>query len=464
MRTEPVPAVVAERDYTKELVAYAARFRYEDLPPQAILEAKTVVLDTLGAILAGSHPMYSSSRLVGDLADLAGGRPECTVVGRNFKTSAESAALANGTMGYAADIEGGSAARQHVPAVLVPTALAIGERQHASGKALIAALALGYEIGCRVSEACRTPESYPHSFHPSANFGFVGAAATAGHLLGLDEIQFGNAFGIAASTAGGLITWVNDPTENARPFVIGVAARGGVTAALLARMGFGGPQRIFDPSRFDIYDAYAGEMHPERLLDGLGRDLWILKTGGFKRYPCCGDIHTGLDGLLAIRSEEQLTAGDIARVVHHVKKDRAPVIDNNLLRSHCAQYILAVAAVDGMLELGTFLRDRSAEPAIADMMKRIELVGDAELDTWNSHAPALVEVTTRDGCRFVRRIDWPYGSRANPMTSRELEDKYYWLASTVMSRSRANAIAGMVGQLEEVVDVSELAALLAAES
>jgi 2-methylcitrate dehydratase PrpD len=463
VRTEPIPDEVVGKEYTSQLVSYAAGFGYESLPVQAILEAKTIVLDTLGAILAGSHPMYSSSRLVGDLASLMGGKPECTVIGRDFKTSAESAALANGTMGYAADIEGGGAARQHVPAVLVPTALVMGERQHSSGKAFLAALALGYEIGCRVSEACRTPRSYPHSFHPSANFGFVGAAATAGHLLGLDEVQYGHAFGIAASTAGGLITWVNDPTEDTRPFVIGLAARGGVTAALLAGMGFGGPARIFDPGTFDIYDAYAGEMHPERLLEGLGNDLWILKTGGFKRYPCCGDIHTGLDGLLAIRSEEKLAAEDILQVVHRVKKDRAPVIDGNLLRSHCAQYIMAAAAVDGKLELCTFLRDRSGEPSIREMMKRVTLRGDAELDTWTSHAPAVVEVTTKDGRRLVRRVDWPRGSKANPMTRQELEDKFYWLASTVMTRGRAERIAGIVERLEELPDLSELTSLLAAE-
>jgi len=404
VRTERIEAATGQ-EYTEALVAYAARFRYEALPPQAVEQAKTIVLDTLAAILAGSHPMYSSSRLVGDLAQLAGGRPECTVIGRDFKTSAESAALANGTMGYAGDIEGGSAARMHVAAVLVPTALVMGERERASGKAFLTALALGYEIGCRVSEACRTAGSYPHSFHPSAVFGFVGAAATAGHLLGLDAGQLANAFGIAASTAGGLITWVNDPTENTRPFVIGVAARGGVTAALLAKLGFGGPRRIFDPGKFDIYDAYAGEAHPERLLDGLGRDVWILQAHRFKRHPCCGDIHTGLDGLLAIRAEERLAAGDIARVVHRVKKDRAPVIDGNPLRSHCAQYIMAVAAVEGALELSTFLKDRSGEPAIAEMMKRVELVGDAALDAWPSSAPAVVEVTTRDGRRFVRRVE-----------------------------------------------------------
>lgn len=337
------------------------------------------------------------------------------------------------------------------------------ERERASGKALLAALALGYEVGCRVSEACRTPQSYPHSFHPSAVFGFVGAAATAGHLLGLDEGQLANAFGIAASTAGGLIPWVNDPTENTRPFVIGVAARGGVTAALLAKLGFGGPRRIFDPGKFDIYHAYAGEMHPERLLEGLGQDLWILKARGFKRQPCCGDIHTGLDGLLAIRAEEKLAAADIARVVHRVKKDRAPVIDNNPLRSHCAQYIMAVAAAEGALELSTFLRDRSGEPAIAEMMKRVELVGDAELDAWPSPSPAVVEVTTRDGRRLVRRVEWARGTRANPMTPQELEEKFHGLAATVMSRGRAERIADQVARLEGVPDVSALAALLAAE-
>jgi len=448
---------------TAALTAYAARFTYADLPRAAVDEAKTIVLDTLGALLLGSSPQYTASWLTGELARRTGGTPESTVIGRDFKTSCENAALANGTMGYAADIEGASVARQHVPAVLVPVALAVGERARAGGQAFLAALALGYEICSRASEACRTDHSYPHSFHPSATFGYFGAAATAGHLLGLNQPQFANALGVAGSNASGLMTWVDDPTENARPLGIGLAARGGVTAALLAQMGFGGPPAILDAGKYSIYDAYAGEMHLERVTEGLGESLWITRTGGFKRHPCCGDIHTGLDALLAIVQEHRIAAADVEAIVHRVKADRAPVIDNNPLKSHCAQYIMAVAAVHGKIAPQDILEDRRADPRIRSLSARVRLVGDPAMDAWPAQAPAVVEVTTKDGRTYSARVDWAKGRRENPMTRAELEQKFIELATTRISRDAAARLMELVYDLDRVADVNDVAALLRVE-
>lgn len=445
---------------TAALTAYATRFTFADLPAPAVAEAKLVVLDTLGALLLGSAPQYRASWLTGDLARRAGGAPECTVIGRDFKAPVESAALANGTAGYAADIEGASVARQHVPAVLVPVALAVGEREHADGKALLAALAVGYEICSRAGEACRTDHSYPHSFHPSAVFGYFGAAATAAHLLRLDQPRFANALGIAGSNATGLMTWVDDPSENSRPLVIGMAARGGVTAALLAQMGFGGPPAILDGGKYSIYDAYAGEMHLGRVTDGLGEGLWITRHYGYKRHPCCGDIHTGIDALLSILDEHRIAPDDIVAIVHRVKADRAPVIDNNPLKSHCAQYIIAVAAVRGKIESADILEDRRADPRVKSLSNRVRLVGDAAMDAWPGHAPAVVEVTTRDGRTLSARVDEAKGRRDNPMTKAELEQKFMDLATTRISKSSATRLMELVYRLDRVADVGEIAGLL----
>jgi 2-methylcitrate dehydratase PrpD len=414
---------------TAAMTAYAAEFGYDRLSPATVAEAKTIVLDTLGAILLGSAPQYTASWLTGELARQMGGRPECTVIGRSFKASCESAALANGTMGYAADVEGAGAARQHVPAVLVPTALVMGEREHADGRRFLAALALGYEVSCRVSEAARPPHSYPHSFHPSAVFGYFGSAAVSGHILGLDQEQFANAIGLAGSNASGLMTWVTDKTENSRPFV--------------------------------IYDAYAGEAHTERLLAGLGEDdLWISRNRGFKRHPCCGDIHTGIDGLLSILKDERLETADIAEIVHRVKADRFPVIDDNDLKSHNAQYIMAVTAVHRKVGRDDILVDQRADPRVAEVYRKVTLVPDAAMDPWTASSPAVVEVATTDGRRFTRRVDWPRGTRYNPMTQGELEAKFLDLSTTRLPRERAERLMELVYGLEDVEDVAAVAALL----
>lgn len=447
--------------YTRAIVEYAADFEFERMPPDAVEQAKAIVLDTLGSMLLGSAPAYTSSWLTGELARMMGGTPECTVVGRDFKTSVESAVLANGTIGYAADVEGGRAARQHAAAVLVPTALAMCEREHRDGRTLLAALTLGYEVSCRVSEACRTPHSYPRSFHPSAVFGYFGSAAAAGHVRGLNADQLAVALGLAGSNAGGLVTWVDDPTENSRPLVIGLAARGGVTAALLASLGFGGPTAILDPGKYSIYDAYSGEAHLDRLVGGLGEEpLWVTQTTLFKRHPCCGDIHTGLDALITLREQHGFGPDDIREIEHRVKADRAPVVDANPLRSHCAQYIMGVAAVNGKIASDDILTDRRASPRIASMIDRIRFVGDPELDPWEAPSPAIVSITLNDGRTLTQRVDWPKGMPADPFSRQELEGKFLDLATTRIPRDRAQRLLNLINGLEGVEDVGEIAELL----
>jgi 2-methylcitrate dehydratase PrpD len=445
------------------MVRFCVGFSYEQLKPDIVAAAKDITLDVIGAMLLASSPKYTASKLIADYIRLIGGKKECTVVGHDFKTSCVNAALANGTMGYAADIEGGIVnprAPQHAGAVLVPTGLVMGEREKVDGKAFIASIVLGYDVSARVGEACRTSYSYPHSFHWSAVYGHFGAAALAGHLLGLNERQFTNALGLAGINATGLVNWVTDLTENSRPYVLGAAACNGVRSALLAQLGFGGPPAILDPTKFNIYDAFSGEMHLDRLAKGLGREYWIMNTLGFKPYPGCQDIHTGLDILLGIMQEHHLRSNDIAEVVHRVKKDRAPIIDDNALKSHNAQYMMAVAAASGEIGPWDILEDRRRDPEILDMFGRVKLVGDPELDEKEADTPAVVEVVTKDGRRFTEAEDWPKGAPQRPMTKEELEAKFKTLATTVLSQERAERIMGLVNGLEELEDMSQLSKLL----
>jgi len=439
--------------YTEKLAEFSSFYKYDDLPPGAINTAKDIILDTLGALFAAWPDRHPVSRLIGDHVKEMGGAPECSVLGRDFKVPAPNAALANGVMGYAADIEGGGMARMHAAAAFVPGILVMGERQRLSGKDILTALALAYDISGRVSEASRTETSYPHSFHPSAVFTTFGVAAIAGHALRLSTEQFINAYGLAGSVASGLIAWVDDPSEHSRSYGIGVSARNGVTAGLLAEKGFGGPQGIFDPMKYNIYDAFSGEMHLDELLKSLGSEFYIERQDGFKLYPCCGDIHTGLDALLAILKEHRLKPDDIVQVIHQVKEIRRPVIDNNPLHSHNAQYIMAIAAVDRQIRWNDFLIDRLEEDAIAAMYARTRLVGTAELEDSPSAAPAIVEVQTRDGRKLIKRVEYCKGHSLNPFTPEELRQKFMNLAIPAVGEARSREIMELVQHLENVDDV-----------
>lgn len=442
---------------TEQIANYSAAFKYDDLPPEAVSSARMVVLDTLGALFAAWPTRHPVSRIVGEYVRDMGGTPESTLLGYGVKVPAANAALVNGTMGYAADIEGAGISSLHAAAVFVPTALVMGEREHLNGKQFVAGLALAYDIGGRVGDANRTPHSYPHSFHPSAVFGTFGAAAITGHALGLDPDYFINAYGLAGNVASGLIAWVDDPTEHSRSYGIGVAARNGVTAGLLAERGFGGPQGIFDPMKYNIFDAFSGAMNADELTRNLGSDFYITRHDGYKQYPCCGDIHTGLDALLDILQRHEIRPEGIASITHKVNSKRRPVIDNNPLRSHNAQYIMAVAAVEREIRWDDFIKDRRVEPAIGAMYEKVTLTDTSELDLPGS---AIVEVQTVDGNAYAQRAEYRKGQRNNPLNQAELEAKFMRLATEVVSERRAQEIMHVVLNLEQLDDMNEIVELM----
>jgi len=451
-----------ERASTTQLAAYAASWSAARLTPAIIERASEIMLDTLGAILLGAGPEYGAVRRLADLARECGGPPRCTAIAQQLRTDLLSATLINGTAGYAADVEGAGIGRQHAAAVLVPTVLTVGEYVQASGRQVIAALALAYDLAARIDDAAATAHSYPHSFHPSAVFGHFGAAVAAGALLGLDADGFERALGLAGLNAGGLIVWINDPSEDSRPFVIGVAAQSGVRAALLAARGYGGPLGIVDAGKYDIYDAFSGEHHPERLTAGLGTDFRILSAGGYKRYPCCGDIHTGLDALLAILARHDLPPERIARITHAVHPERFNVIDNNPLRSHCAQYIMAVAAVERGITPDVILVDRrQTDPRVAAMAARTTLVADEAFRAGAAGQGAWVEVETTDGAVYREEVSHFRGTLRNPLTPAEIRAKFFDFAGRRLGAGRAEAVAGLVDRLETLPDIGALMAALA---
>jgi 2-methylcitrate dehydratase PrpD len=457
--------------YTDRLAGYAAAFRYEQLPAEAVAAAKVIMLDTLGAMLLGSLPMYAGGRLTAELARSLGDRPEpppasghpapkaCTVIAGGFKADAASAALANGVLGYQADVEGGGVCRQHAAAVLVPTVLTLGEREQADGRALIAALAIDYDVAARIDRAAEPGVHFARSFHPSAVFGHFGAAATAGHLLGLDGRRMAHALGLAGLNASGLAVWMQSAAEDPRPYVIGMAAHHGVVAALLAQMGMGGPLGILDDGKYSIYEAFTGAVHLDELTRELGEVFWITRHSGFKPYPCCGGgaIHTAIAALLKIVHENDLSPDDIVEIVDRVTPGQD---DPVLLKSHCTEYVLAVAAGRGEIAPDAIVVDyRAEDPCVGELFGRTRLVADEAVAALGP-AAATVEVRTRDG-RFFREtgVHRP-GSPEAPQTPEQLEAKFLRLATTRIGWPAAERVRDLVRRLEELPDAAELVALL----
>ena len=435
-------------------------FRLKDVPKDVVRHAKLLLLDTLGAMLAASNPKYSATRILVEYARQVGGRPESSLVGQRIKTSCVNAALVNGTLGYYCDIEphhvGGIL---HAPAVMVPVSLAVGEKLGMSGARLLEAMILGIEVTCRVSYALNPTALYNRGFHPSAVCGAFGAAAAAGHLFRLDAKKTAIALGLALQQASGLLAWASDPTENSRPFNPGLAARNGVTAAYLARLGFGGPPTPFE-GKYDVFTAFSGERHPEALLADWGAHFHVPEFA-YKQYSSCSFTHPGLDALLALAREHHLKPADVRSILLRFPISGKHMIDNNELKSHCAQYILPVGLVFGGVTIDDILEDRLRHPEVARLRAATRMEGDPELEkTWPEQYASIVEVVTADGRTLSCRVDDAKGTMRNPLTSAEIHAKYLKLATTVTTTAHAEKIADLAARVERLPDISGLAALL----
>lgn len=444
--------------YTGKIADYIQGFDYGDIPREVVEHTKIVILDTMGAMLSASNSAYPASRIIVEHVMAQGGKGEATVVGRSSRTTAENAALANGTMAYLCDIEPYHVkAVLHESAVVLPAALAVAEREGTSGKDVISAFVLGLDVETRFSYAVSPSGMYTRGFHPTVVAGCVGSAVAAGKLLGLDGGELANVLGLAAAQSSGLLAWESDVTEMSRSFGCGVAARNGVLAALLAGRGFGGPEVL--EGKYTVFDAFSGEERRGELLDGLGERFEVMNQA-FKRYSSCAFTHPGLDALLNVLQENGIGAGEIEGITVRFPASGARLIDGSELKSHNAQYVLSVAAHRGRVTMEDIILDQS-DPAIWELADRVELVHDEGLDRYFPEVmPTVVEVRTRSGEVHGGRVDSARGTPENPMTNGEVREKYRRLAASVIDEGRVADIEATVDGLEGLADMEELAELL----
>lgn len=449
---------------TEALAELIAGFGPGTLPVEARRRTEELVLDGTGCLLAAANPAFSTGRRIAAFVRDQGGRAEASVVGHGFRTGSVHAALANGTMGYACDFEPHHPeAILHPIAVMIPTALAVGERVGASGRRFLAAVALGCEIEYRVSMALGPTEQYALGFHPSAVCGGFGAAAAAAFLLGLDAEAVERALGLAACQASGLMAWESDPSENARPFQMGMAARNGVTAALLAAGGFGGPVGVLDRGH-TVLQAFSRAPRPERLTQGLGERWEGIMELAIKPYPSVSFLHPALDALLALVREHDLRAEDVASIVLRFARSGVHCIDDNPLKSHSAQYILPVALARGRLEVADLFVDRrQTDPLVTALGRRVRVEpDDGELEAAFPHRYATeIEVRTADQT-FRRRSDVARGYPETPLGRAEIEAKFDRLIASVAPPERVAALRTAIAALPEASDLGAYAELLRA--
>src|SRR5579862_6446304 len=298
-------------DETVTLARYAAGLRYEDLPPAVVGKAKDIVADTVAACICGAEMPWS--RIVIDYAERTGPGGVSRILGRCTQVQAPSAALANGALAHAFELDSLTrpGAGAHPGATVLPPALAVAQEIGATGKALIAAVVAGNEVMIRIGRATgHTNEA--RGFHAPGTTGPFGAAVACGLLLGLDERKMTNAIGIAGSLAGGLLEFAKGDGGMVKRLHLGRASEAGVMAASLAAAGFTGPRTIIE-GEFGFLKVFCTEWDESHLTKGLGNDF-VIMSAVLKRYPVHATAHAPVRAVRDLLFFQQKTANEIASI------------------------------------------------------------------------------------------------------------------------------------------------------
>jgi 2-methylcitrate dehydratase PrpD len=312
---------------TEQLSEYIAGANAEQLSALVVERARIHILDAIGAIISGS--LLKPGRLIIDFVRAQGGEPEASVIATNLKTSAINAALANGVMAHADETDDTHFPTvTHPGSVVVPTAIAIGEKKRLSGKDLLASVVLGYDVMCRVSKALDRKWMQERCIHAGSICAGFGAAATAARLLRLPDKQVAYALAFAGTQASGLTTWRDDPEHIDKAIChSGIPARNGVSAALWAQGGMTATEDIFEGPENIIF-AFAEKGNPAALTRELGSRYEILDTG-ITVFPAGQPMQATLTGYFRLIKEHGLKGReDIQKIVVRLPESQSRTIND----------------------------------------------------------------------------------------------------------------------------------------
>ena len=442
---------------TQQLSEYVAAACSASLPPEVAAKARHHILDTVAAMVSGSR--LKPGRLAIKYARSQRGRREATVVGGNLLVSASVAALANGMHAHADETDDTHfASRTHPGCAIIPAALAMAEKEHSSGKALLHSVVVGYDVSCRVSRALGLAHLGFHSTYSLC--GTFGAAAAASSLAGLNARQLSWALSYAAQQASGVLSWVRDGDHIEKAFDFGgMPARNGVTAAVFAQSGFTGVDDALEGEK-NFLSAYSSSPNPQELVSGLGSRYEILETS-IKRFPIGAPIQAAADALLLILERSDVKPEEVEKVIARLPSDGAAVVNNRHMPDINLQHILAVILLDGGLTFAAahdFKRMR--DKRVLAIKSRVELVADEELMRSPIPRQGIVEVSTKSGETFREHVTSVRGTPQNPMTTEDVETKALELLAPVLGDQRSQEVMETIRALESLPNVRDLMSLL----
>lgn len=414
---------------TREVAAFIVETPSDCVPARDRKAAARACWDTSGVLLAGS--VQPVGRLILGHVAQRGGNPEATVLGTAVRTSAVLAALANGTFAHALDYDD-MGAYGHPSGCLLTSLLAAAEqaKRPVSGYELLTAYCIGFEVGAGLKNASGYDQA-ERGFHSTAVFGGLAAAAACSRLLHLSVDQTMAALGIAASETGGLIANFGTMTK---PLHMGLAARNGTRAALLARAGFTAAQDIIE-ARQGFAETFfgLGTYDLSTMVPRLGNPFRVADSITLKKYPCCGSNHSALDSVLGVMAERGIKYENVERVDVHEVLDSTPVVryplpETGLQGKFSLRYAVATAIWKQSVTIEDFTDERVKSSEMRDAMQkvRVHIVPRWHpASMYGAGAANPVEIRLRDGKVISAATDRSemLGTPVNPLSDSALAAK-----------------------------------------
>jgi 2-methylcitrate dehydratase PrpD len=446
---------------TRRLSEHMADARNVPLPGAVVEKAKHHILDTMAAMISGAA--LPAGIAAARFARVYAGASTCTIAATPIRCAPFEAALANGMLAHADETDDSHAASlSHPGCAVIPAALAAAENFEATGEQFLRAVALGYDVGPRVTMTLGVREYFAvghKSTHSVA--GTFAAAAAAASLAALDARRMRWVLGYAAQQASGIASWQRDPDHIEKAFVFGgMPARSGLMAALLVASGMTGVDDEFSGTD-NYFLAFAPNAKPEVMAEEIGERYELLRSN-IKKWSVGSPIQAPLDAIEILQKRHSFDVDAIESVTVRVGDREARVVNNRNMPDVCLQHMVAVMLEDRRISFhASHDRERMADPRTLALRARVELIEDADLGRQLPRREGIVDIHLKDGTVLHEHVKAVRGTSDNPMPRDEVVAKCRDLIFPVLGESRGTRLIQDLLQLESVPSVRALARSLA---
>ena len=442
---------------TVVLADYVAGALDRELPDAVVARTKLHILDTFAAMVSGSR--LKAGEFAARYVDSLGGKPQAMVVGTGIVTSVVNAALANAMAAHADETDDTNPIGPfHAGCGAVSAALATAELTGKSGRDMLRAVALGYDIGARLVASLGGGRRHSPSCLTTT---FVAAAATAA-MLRLDRRQVCHVFSYAGQQASGIGYWDRDREHVEKAFDFGgMGARNGVMAATMVALGCTGVEDPFSGEE-NVFTALAEKPAPEKLVAELGTRFEVFNTT-IKKWSVGSPLQSVLDSMTALLEDPAVRAGNIKHIAVEIPTESLRIVDNATIPDLCLQHLVALMIADGGATFAS-VHDaaRMSDPRVLAIRKLVEIVPSRELQLATPARQAIINIETADGRSLQHRTYVVRGTARNPMDAKEVEAKALDLTAPVLGADRTRELIAAVGSLDGFGPVSGLRRLLQA--